>query len=151
MSWVSVEYFGLRHVRNRILWTVQWTNYFCILWMNFMFVISLLLLKRQIVFHNFFLLHPGLACRAVEHSKVESSICCWERNTQGNYYWFPVGFITMYKEVRRRRKELTLIWHLLRTRYMELSKVMVFNPHDTHVEHSHSYLTDRFTVVKWCA
>lgn len=36
--------------------------------MNFMFVISLFLLKRQIAFHNF-LLHPVLAYRAVEHSK----------------------------------------------------------------------------------
>lgn len=141
---------GLGHFRNRILWTVQWTNYFCILWMNFMYVISLLLLKRQIAHHIFF------CCTQSSHTKLWNTVKLNQRfaaekeTHRGGKHWFPVGFITMYKEVGRTRKELALIWYLLWTRYVELSKVKFFNPHNTCVGHSHSYLTARFTVVKWC-
>lgn len=48
----------------------------------------------------------------------------------------------MYKEVGRKERKLTLIWHLLSTRYVEFSKVLSFNSHNTCVGrlHRNSYL-----------
>lgn len=63
---MSSEAARLKALEKQDAWTL-WTNYFCILWMKFMLIVFLLLLKKQIALHNFISTTVDLpSCRKFE-------------------------------------------------------------------------------------